>query len=252
MSNPARHLLVWGMHAACTTLQLAPLEVLEVWLREGPTETPELTAALASAAAHGVSIQRVSGKTLDRLADGGVHQGLVLRRRMPKPWDLAMLQERVLASTASPLLLVLDQVQDPHNLGACMRVADGAGAHAIVLTRDHSVSLTSAAAKVASGALETIPLVYVNNLARALAQLKEAGVWVVGTAHDAPRSVHAADLNRPLALVMGAEGRGLRRLTRDTCDELVAVPMLGAVASLNLGTAAAVCLFETMRQRNLG
>jgi 23S rRNA (guanosine2251-2'-O)-methyltransferase len=151
-----------------------------------------------------------------------------------------------------PLVLVLDGVTDPHNLGACLRVADGAGAHAVVAPRDHAVGLNATVAKVASGAAETVPYLMVTNLARTLGELKERDIRIVGTSDDAERTLYELDLTGPVALVLGAEGPGMRQLTRKTCDELVRIPMAGAVESLNVSVAAAVCLFEAHRQRRLG
>jgi 23S rRNA (guanosine2251-2'-O)-methyltransferase len=148
-----------------------------------------------------------------------------------------------------PLLLVLDGVTDPHNLGACLRVADGAGVHAVIAPKDHAVGLNATVAKVASGAAETVPYLMVTNLARTLNELKERDIHVVGAADDAPRTLYQADLQGPLALVLGAEGKGLRQLTRKTCDALLRIPMHGAVESLNVSVAAGVCLYEARRQR---
>jgi 23S rRNA (guanosine2251-2'-O)-methyltransferase len=144
---------------------------------------------------------------------------------------------------------VLDGVTDPHNLGACLRVADGAGAHAVIAPKDHAVGINATVSKVASGAAETVPYFMVTNLARTLNELKDRHIWVVGTSDDAPRTLYAADLRRPLALVLGAEGAGLRQLTRKTCDELVNLPMAGAVESLNVSVASGICLYEAVRQR---
>jgi 23S rRNA (guanosine2251-2'-O)-methyltransferase len=149
-----------------------------------------------------------------------------------------------------PLLLLLDGVTDPHNLGACLRVADGAGAHAVIAPKDHAVAINGTVAKVASGAAETVPYLMVTNLSRSIAALKEHGIRVVGAADDAPQTLHQADLRGPLALVLGAEGKGLRHLTRTSCDALVRIPMHGAVESLNVSVAAGVCLFEARRQRD--
>jgi 23S rRNA (guanosine2251-2'-O)-methyltransferase len=150
---------------------------------------------------------------------------------------------------AAPLLLVLDGVTDPHNLGACLRVADGAGAHAVVAPKDHAVGLNATVSKVASGAAETVPYLMVTNLARTLGELKERDIRIVGTSDDAPATLYQADLRGPVALVLGAEGKGMRQLTRKTCDELVRLPMKGAVESLNVSVAAGVCLYEALRQR---
>ena len=240
-------MLVFGLHACATALTHAPLDVLELWVRADATH-PELNALAQKAGQLGIRAQAVTLQTLDRLANGGVHQGIALRRRPPATLDLDALRAS-LTDSPPPLLLAIDQPQDPHNLGACLRVADGAGVRAVLVPRDRSVGLTPVVAKVASGAADTVPLVQVPNLVRALESLKEDGLWVVGATHDAPLGLYAADLAMPLVLVMGAEGTGLRRLTREACDLLVHIPMLGSVSSLNLSTAAAVCLFEARRQR---
>jgi 23S rRNA (guanosine2251-2'-O)-methyltransferase len=143
----------------------------------------------------------------------------------------------------------LDGVTDPHNLGACLRVADGAGAHAVIAPKDHAAGINATVAKVASGAAETVPYFMVTNLARTLGELKERSIWIIGTSGDAPRNIYQADLKSPVALVLGAEGPGMRQLTRKTCDELVGIPMQGAVESLNVSVASGVCLFEAVRQR---
>jgi len=241
-------LLVWGLHSVGAVLSRAPEDILECWIRDDGGNA-ELAALAAEAARRGLRLQRVPAATLDRLSDGAVHQGVVLRRRAPAALDLAWLRERIAAAQTPPLVLALDHAQDPHNLGACLRVADGAGADAVLIPRDRSVSLTPAAAKVASGAADSMPLVQVPNLVQALESLKKDGLWVIGTAGDAPASLYATDLRGPTVLVLGAEAEGLRRLTRATCDLLVSIPMAGSVSSLNLSTAAAVCLFEARRQR---
>ena len=243
-----RTLLVFGLHACQSALDRAGGEVLEMWVRDDAAHG-DLAALVAGAGRLGLRAQRVPAATLDRLSDGAVHQGVVLRRRAPIPLDLVGLRERLAASGHTPLVLALDHPQDPHNLGACLRVADGAGADAVLLPRDRSVGLTAAAAKVASGAADSMPIAAVPNLVQALECLKQDGLWVVGASDDAPGTLYAADLRVPLVLVLGAESEGLRRLTRATCDMLVSIPMAGSVASLNLSTAAAVCLFEACRQR---
>ncbi len=241
-------LLVWGLHACQSALAQAGTDVLELWLREDATQG-EHAALAATAARLGLGPQRVPAATLDRLTDGAVHQGVALRRRPPAPLELAALRTRLARGVRTPLVLALDHAQDPHNLGACLRVADGAGADAVLLPRDRSVGLTAAAAKVASGAADSMPICAVANFVQALEALKHDGLWVVGATGDAPDTLYAADLRVPLVLVLGAESDGLRRLTRATCDLLVSIPMAGSVASLNLSTAAAVCLFEARRQR---
>jgi 23S rRNA (guanosine2251-2'-O)-methyltransferase len=160
-----------------------------------------------------------------------------------------VLDDAEAAGRGPALVLALDGVTDPHNLGACLRTADGAGAHAVIAPKDHSVGLNATVSKVASGAAETVPYLMVTNLARTLGELKDRGVRVVGTSDDAPRTLYEADLRGPIALVLGAEGSGLRQLTRRTCDELVRIPMHGAVESLNVSVATALCLYEAVRQR---
>jgi len=187
---------------------------------------------------------------LQRLAGGPRHQGVVAR---VTPLAAKHSLDDVLDGVdGPPLLLVLDGVTDPHNLGACLRVADGAGAHAVLAPKDHAVGLNATVAKVASGAAETVPYLMVTNLARALGELKERDIVVVGTAEDAPQTLYELDLRGPVALVLGAEGSGLRQLTRKTCDLLVRLPMAGAVESLNVSVAAGICLFEALRQRSHG
>ena len=248
MTRSDRSLMVFGLHACAATLSRAGQDVLELWLRRDGA-SPELEALAKQAGALGVMVQRVPPATLDRLAEGGVHQGIVLRRRAPPPLELNDLRARLSGRKDPPLLLAIDHPQDPHNLGACLRVADGAGVDAVIIPRDRSVGLTAVAAKVASGAADSVPLVQVSNLVRALESLKEDGLWVVGACGETARDLYQTDLKLPLVMVMGAEGPGLRRLTRETCDLLVRIPMLGTVESLNLSTAAAVCLFEARRQR---
>ena len=169
--------------------------------------------------------------------------------RPSKPGSLDDLLEQLEPTGEPPLLLVLDGITDPHNLGACLRVADGAGAHAVIAPKDHAAGINATVAKVASGAAETMPYFMVTNLARTLGELKERNIWVIGTSDDAPRTLYQADPKAPVALVLGAEGQGMRQLTRKTCDELVSIPMRGAVESLNVSVASGVCLYEALRQR---
>jgi 23S rRNA (guanosine2251-2'-O)-methyltransferase len=197
----------------------------------------------------GVPVRQVDRDELDRTAEGANHQGVLARVRTPAARtekDLA----RILDGANGPaLMLILDGVQDPHNLGACLRTADAAGVQAVVAPKDSAVGLTPVACKVASGAAETLPYVQVTNLARTMDCLKERGIWLVGTAGDAATGLFDRDLTVPLALVMGSEGKGLRRLTRERCDLLARLPMLGTVESLNVSVAAGICLYETLRQR---
>jgi 23S rRNA (guanosine2251-2'-O)-methyltransferase len=201
----------------------------------------------AAAEKLGVRVIPVDGKRLDGMAGGTRHQGVVAMAdgmRMPQ-----FIEDVLETLDEPPLLLLLDGVQDPHNLGACLRVADGAGAHAVIAPKDRSCGLTASAAKVASGAAETVPYIVVTNLARTMRDLKDRGIWLAGAADDAPETIWKARLDGALGLVLGAEGEGLRRLTRDTCDTLVSIPMLGSVESLNVSVAAGVCLYEARRRR---
>jgi 23S rRNA (guanosine2251-2'-O)-methyltransferase len=186
---------------------------------------------------------------LDRLAEGGRHQGVVAEV-LPRAGDPeTQLAEAIDAAPGAPLLLVLDGVQDPHNLGACLRSADAAGVTAVIVPRDRAAGLTSVARKVAAGAAESVPFVSVVNLARTLRELKDQGIWLIGTSDDADKTLFDADFTGPSAIVMGSEGEGMRRLTRECCDQLVSIPMAGAVESLNVSVATGVALFEAVRQR---
>jgi 23S rRNA (guanosine2251-2'-O)-methyltransferase len=200
----------------------------------------------------GVQVAAADDAVLAKLAEGERHQGVVAEL-LPRAGDPeTQLEEALEAAGAAPLLLVLDGVQDPHNLGACLRSADAAGVAAVIVPRDRAAGLTPVVRKVAAGAAETVPLVPVVNLARTLRDLKERGVWIVGTDDAADKTLYDADLQGPLALVMGSEGEGMRRLTRECCDQLVSIPMAGAVESLNVSVAAGVALFEAVRQRSSG
>lgn len=243
-----RSLIMWGIHSVHAALSFAAVEALELWIKEGEL-SGELAQIQKLADAAGASTQRVPPKTLDRLTDGAVHQGVVLRRRVPLGLTLEDYLARAAAPAATPLLLILDQVQDPQNFGACLRVADGAAADAVLVPRDHSAQISGTVAKTASGALDTVPIIAVANLARALEQLRGAGIWLVGAAHDARQTIYDWDLSVPTGLILGSEAKGLRHLTREKCDGLARIPMSGALASLNVSTAAAVALFEAKRQR---
>ncbi|MEQ8663797.1 MAG: 23S rRNA (guanosine(2251)-2'-O)-methyltransferase RlmB [Gammaproteobacteria bacterium] len=245
-----RDLVIGGIHAVRTALARAPGDALELWLRRD-RDNADADALEAHARALGLAVQRVAAETLERLYGDSHHQGIVLRRRAPALLATATLLERLAGSPAPALLLVLDGVQDPRNFGACLRAADGAGAAGVIYPRDKSAPLGSVLAKAASGALDSVALVAVPNLARALTELAAAGIWITGTAHDAPADIYAADFTVPSALVLGNEGSGLRRLTRERCDALAHIPMHGVVDSLNVATAAAVCLYEARRQRGI-
>lgn len=242
---------VVGWHAVLAVLRQAPERVLAIQIdraRKGPRRAQLLDAARSA----GIAVEETTGAVLDRQADGAEHQGVVARCRPAAERTEGELPAYLATLTGPPLLLVLDNIQDPHNLGACLRSADAAGVHAVILPRDNSAPLTAVVRKVASGAAESLALFRVANLARALDTLKEAGVWLVGTAGEATQELYDVDLTGPTALVLGAEGTGLRRLTSEKCDHLVRIPMAGTVESLNVSVATGVCLFEAVRQRRQG
>jgi 23S rRNA (guanosine2251-2'-O)-methyltransferase len=244
-----RH-LVYGLHAVGAVIERSPERLLELWMAE-PRQDARAASLKERAQAAGIRVQTVSGESLAKLAGEVAHQGAVAAVRPLKGWD----EHDLLAAISEidrPLLLVLDGVTDPHNLGACLRTADAAGAHAVVIPKDRAASVDGVVRKVAAGAAEFVPVATVTNLARALDMLKERGVWVVGTDGEAPQSLYGADLDRPLALVLGAEGDGMRRLTRERCDFLVRIPMAGNIESLNVSVAAGIALFEAGRQRASG
>ena len=238
--------VLFGFHAVTVRLKTAPQSITEIHV-DASRRDGRMRQFVERARDAGMKLMESDDAALTALAGGTRHQGVVARvNALPARHSLDEVLEEV---EGPPLVLVLDGVTDPHNLGACLRVADGAGAHAVVAPKDHAVGLNATVAKVASGAAETVPYLMVTNLARTLGELKDRGVRVVGTSDDAPRTLYEADLRGPIALVLGAEGSGLRQLTRRTCDELVRIPMHGAVESLNVSVATALCLYEAVRQR---
>jgi 23S rRNA (guanosine2251-2'-O)-methyltransferase len=239
--------IVYGLHATEAVLRRRPADVrgAVVLAGEARGKLAELIARLESLR---VPIARAGRDELDRRARGGVHQGIVLDVPPPRELGVSELEDLIAERGRDVRLLVLDQVEDPRNLGACLRTADAAGADAVVVPRAHSAKLGGTALKAATGAAETVPLVVVPNLARALRSIKDAGVWVVGADEQGTKTLFESEIRPPVALVLGAEGKGLRRLTLDTCDEIVRIPMRGAVESLNVSVAAGVVLFELMRQ----
>ncbi len=240
--------IVCGFHATGALLGRCPGEIVAIWVDERRRDA-RMSALLQQAAAQGVATEHRPRAELDRLAAGTRHQGVVALCRGADSGAAADLNRYLATRAGDAFLLVLDGVQDPHNLGACLRSAEAAGAHGVVVPRDRACPLTPAVRRVAAGAAESLPVYRVTNLARVLEALKGAGVWVVGLSDAAGREIYDADLSGPLALVLGAEGRGLRRLTGAHCDELVRIPMAGAVPSLNVSVAAGVALFEAKRQR---
>lgn len=240
--------LVFGQHAAREAMSYDPAGVEAVWLERGRRDQ-RLERQLAKLEKGGVPIRRVPCSELDELAEGGNHQGIVVRYTGTPARGESELAD-LLDAQPEPLLLVLDQVQDPHNLGACLRTAAAAGGHGVVAPRDRSAALTPAVHKTAAGGVQRIPFFQVTNLARTLQQMAEAGVFIIGTAgDDQAQDLYALDLQGPLALVLGGEAEGMRRLTRERCDAVAAIPMPGRMESLNVSVAAGVVLFEAVRQR---
>ena len=239
--------IIFGIHAVQALLNSSPERVIELWVLQG-RDDERLTPLINKASEFGLSVQKAARKVLDEKAESSQHQGVMARviaAKILSENDLDALLER----TELPFLLILDGVTDPHNLGACLRNADAAGVHGVIVPKDNSVGLTSTVSKVACGAAETVPLFQITNLARTMRHLQDKGVWIVGTAGEADINVYQADLKGPLAIAMGAEDKGLRRLTREGCDSLVSIPMSGSVSSLNVSVATGVCLFEAVRQR---
>ncbi len=248
---------LFGFHAVGVRIKTAPASILEIHI-EPTRRDARMRQFVERAKEAGVRLIESDGMHLAKLCGSHGHQGVVARvQAITQVHSLDELLEALEASQADvplaqrvqPLLLVLDGVTDPHNLGACLRVADGAGAHAVIAPKDHAAGINATVAKVASGAAETVPYFMVTNLARTLGELKERNIWVIGTSDAASQTLYEVDLRGPVALVLGAEGDGMRQLTAKTCDQLVRIPMQGAVESLNVSVASGVCLFEALRQR---
>ena len=237
---------VIGFHAVLARLRADPKSVLEVFLDESRKDARARDFAKQVEGA-GVRLMRVSASRLDGMAGGGRHQGVVAR--VSATAQKQTLEELLESLTVPPLLLVLDGITDPHNLGACLRVANAAGAHAVIAPKDHAAGVNATVSKVASGAAEITPYYMVTNLARTLADLKDRNIWIVGTDERADKTLFEADVPASVAWVLGAEGPGMRRLTRESCDLLVRIPMQGQVESLNASVAAGICLFESVRRR---
>ncbi len=239
--------VLFGFHAVGVRLKTAPQSILEIYV-DVSRKDARMRQFLDKVGEAGVRLVEADGLRLAKLAGSHGHQGVAARvEALAQLHSLDDLLDQV---SGPPLLLVLDGVTDPHNLGACLRVADGAGAHAVIAPKDHAAGINATVAKVASGAAETMPYFMVTNLARTLGELKERSIWCIGTSDDAPKTIYQVDLKGPTALVLGAEGQGMRQLTRKTCDELVGIPMRGAVESLNVSVASGVCLYEAVRQRS--
>jgi len=239
---------LFGLHSVQAALDYSPNKIHKAWVDSG-RQDKRLAQAVSDLLDLGIEPEKVDRKKLDRLADNNNHQGIVIEIEMPGELTESDLKTAVENLTGPALYLVLDNVQDPHNLGACLRTADATGVHGVIITKDNATGITPTVCKVASGAAETVPVYQVTNLARTLRWLKGEGLWIMGAAGETAQSVYSADFTLPMALVVGTEGKGLRRLTKEQCDVLVAVPMLGKVDSLNLSVATGVLLYEAVRQR---
>ncbi len=246
MSSPK---VLFGFHAVGVRLKTAPESIIEIFF-EPTRRDARMRQFIERANEANVKLVESDGLRLSKLAGSHGHQGVAARvNAVEQITSLDDLLDAVEARGEKPLLLVLDGITDPHNLGACLRVADGAGVHAVIAPKDHAVGVNATVAKVASGAAETVPYFMVTNLARTLNELKERNIWCIGTSEDATKTLYQNDFTGAVALVLGAEGAGMRQLTRKTCDDLISIPMMGAVESLNVSVASGVCLYEAMRQR---
>jgi 23S rRNA (guanosine2251-2'-O)-methyltransferase len=247
VADPQRH-YVFGFHALAALLQRAPERVLELWMRE-PRADRRALELRAQAQSLGVRVQFATDSLFEKMVGDAAHQGVVASIRPMALWDENRLLTALDSAQHAPFLLVLDGVTDPHNLGACLRTAAAAAIDALIIPKDRAAQIDGTVRKVAAGAVEQVPLVAVTNLARTLDALKSRNIWVVGLDGAAERSVYAADLRGALALVLGGEGEGMRRLTRERCDFLVRIPMTDAMESLNVSVAAGITMFEARRQR---
>lgn len=241
---------IYGLHAVTTLLERSPEQIMELWLAQGRNDK-RIQSIIALAEAQGISILQGDKSLLNQKTAEANHQGVIAWRKPKQNLTEKHLQDILDNLTGTPLILILDGVTDPHNLGACLRTADAAGAQLVLAPKDKSAPLNATVAKVACGAAEVVPYIQVTNLARTMKELQERGIWIIGAAGEATQSLYQQDLTGPVALVMGAEGSGMRRLTREHCDFLASLPMAGEVSSVNVSVATGVCLFEAVRQRQL-
>ncbi len=240
------HEIIYGIHAVEAALRIQSENVLQVFVQQGRNDN-RIKKILDIAKNSGISLQAISNDKLKEKCPGARHQGVAaeIRRSQSSAVTLDDILEK-----ESVLLLILDEVQDPHNIGACLRTADAVAVDAVIVSKNRSPALTPVMRNVASGAAETVPYIMVSNLARALEKIKQSNVWLMGTSGDCPQTIYDTTASSRLALVMGSEGKGMRRLTREACDELISIPMQGSVESLNISVATAVCLYEIRRQQN--
>lgn len=239
---------IFGVHAAQAALDYAPKKIKQGWVDQ-KRQDERVQSLVKGLQKHNIRAEKADRKKLDNLSKGGNHQGIILEVEMPAMRSESDLKAVVESGKQVPFWLILDHVQDPQNLGACLRTADAAGVQGVIVTKDQAVGITPTVCKVASGAAETVPVYQVTNLSRTISWLKDQGIWIAGAAGEAEQTIYATDVNMPLALVMGAEEKGMRRLTREQCDFLVKIPMQGSVESLNVSVAAGVMIYEIYRQR---
>jgi 23S rRNA (guanosine2251-2'-O)-methyltransferase len=239
---------LYGLHSVQAALDYSPKSINKAWIDE-QRQDKRLSQVIDALLDLGIEPEKFERKKLDKLAEGNNHQGIVIEVDMPGELSESDLKTAVQSLGETALFLVLDNVQDPHNLGACLRSCDATGVHGVIVTKDNAVGITPTVCKVASGAAETVPVYQVTNLSRTLRWLKDQGLWIFGAAGEAEQTVYQVDLTVPLALVLGAEEKGMRRLTREQCDVLVKLPMQGKVESLNVSVATGVLLYEVLRQR---
>ncbi|HHJ36514.1 MAG TPA: 23S rRNA (guanosine(2251)-2'-O)-methyltransferase RlmB [Gammaproteobacteria bacterium] len=237
--------IIYGIHAVEAVLRKQPENVLQIFVQQGRNDN-RIKTIFNIAKNSGVSLQAISNDKLKEKCPKARHQGVVAEIRRSRSGGVSL--DDILEK-GSVLLLILDEVQDPHNIGACLRTADAIGVDAVIVSKNRSPALTPVIRNVASGAAETVPYIMVSNLARTLEKIKQSDVWVIGTSGDSEQTIYTTTVNSRLALVMGSEGKGMRRLTREACDELVSIPMSGSVESLNISVATAVCLYEFRRQQ---
>lgn len=240
---------IYGIHAVAAALKNNVKNVSELWLLDQGGKNQRLNQIAELAKAAHIPAHAASHGELDAYTNGAHHQGVMASLKEKQAMHETELAGFLKTLDQPPFLLVLDGIQDPHNLGACIRTANAAGVHAVIVPKDRAVGITAVVRKVASGAAESMPFIQATNLARTLGALKDAGVWIIGADEEGGTPLFDADLSGPVALVLGAEGKGLRRLTRDHCDVMVSIPMAGSVESLNVSVAAGICLYEVMRQR---
>ena len=239
---------IFGVHAAQAALDYAPKKIKQAWVDQ-KRQDERVQSLVKGLQKHNIRAEKADRKKLDNLSKGSNHQGIILEVEMPAMRSESDLKAVVASGKQMPFWLILDHVQDPQNLGACLRTADAAGVQGVIVTKDQAVGITPTVCKVASGAAETVPVYQVTNLSRTLSWLKEQGIWIAGAAGEAEQIIYEMDVKMPLALVMGAEEKGMRRLTREQCDFLVKIPMQGSVESLNVSVAAGVLIYEIFRQR---